>query len=130
MATGLSPSIGATFLNALLNGATFTGTASLYGKLHIGDPGIAGTSNSATETTRKLVDFNSTFFVANPNINTVTWTAVAGSGLQTFTAMSFWSAATSGTFQFSIPFSGTVIAGNDFEVAPGGIVLNIVGIAA
>jgi hypothetical protein len=73
--------------------------ANLYGKLHIvGDPGVAGTSNPATETTRQLVDFNSTFFTSNPNVNTVTWLAVAGSGLQTFTGMSFWSLAVGGAF--------------------------------
>ena len=56
MATGLSAYLCNSFLDALGNATAYSVT-NVYVKLHVGDPGAAGTSNAATETTRKVVSF-------------------------------------------------------------------------
>jgi hypothetical protein len=99
-------SYSSTVANALLN--VFGGTAiaanayatsgNVYVALHTGDPGSAGTSNaSAGSSTRVLVAFGSasagttTMTTSNPQ-----WTN--GGTSETITAISIWSASSSGTF--------------------------------
>jgi hypothetical protein len=51
MTVGAAAATANAWLN-VLRGTTYTGIAALYVKLHIGDPGAAGTSNAAAVTTR------------------------------------------------------------------------------
>lgn len=71
-----------------------------WAKLHVGDPGAAGTSNAATETTRKQITWGSASAAVVSNSAAATWTAITGS--EDATHMSFWTASTAGTFGFSI----------------------------
>jgi len=73
-------------------------------KLHVGAPGSAGTSNPATETTRKQASWNSASAGSVSNSATLSWPNVAGT--EDYTHFSAWSASSAGNFGFS----GTVVA--------------------
>jgi len=121
MATGLAPAGANTPLDAIRTDTPFI-------QLHVGDPGVNGTANPATETTRKAVTFgaatNSAAVSTMTNSAQVQWTNIAGS--QDATHFTIWNAATAGTFKFS----GTITAnpytaGDTFTAAVGAIVLTI-----
>ncbi len=125
MATGFAPGTANNILNLLVRGAAWTPPAGAYVKLHVGDPGAAGTANPATNTTRQRATFGS---AASGGLisNTValTWTNV--SGTEDYTHYSVWDSATVGTFLFS----GTVTAnavttGDNFTIPIGDLDLAI-----
>jgi len=53
MATGFAAAVAASILNGLCRATNWTAPTEFWVKLHTGDPGAAGTSNAAGETTRK-----------------------------------------------------------------------------
>lgn len=129
MAVGLASAIAAELLDAFLNADAYTGPAAVFVKLHIGDPGAAGTANPATETTRQAVTFGVASGGAIANDADVTWTAVAGS--EDFTHYSLWSDVSAGSFLFSGTVTAdAVTAGNDFTIASGDLDITITGLAA
>jgi hypothetical protein len=103
MAAGVSAT---GFANKVLDGITRTGSfpssGTLFVKLHTGDPGSAGTSNSSANTTRGALTFGS---VASGGVATATafpsWTSWA-SGSETLRFVSLWDASSGGTFLWSI----------------------------
>jgi len=87
-------------------------------KLHTGAPGSAGTSNAATNTTRKQATWTSAASGAASNSNLLQWTSVAGS--EDYTHFSAWTASSAGTFGFSGTITANaVVAGDTFEIAIG-----------
>lgn len=66
----------------------------VYAKLHTGDPGEEGTSNAATETTRKEVTFGAIASGSVPASNEPTWTAVSTE--ETYKYISLWDASSAG----------------------------------
>jgi hypothetical protein len=89
-------------------------------KLHVGDPGAAGTANPATETTRQQVAWDAPSAGASQNDGAETWTAAVATGTEDVTHFSAWSASSGGTFGFS----GTITAnafttGTDLGLADG-----------
>jgi hypothetical protein len=56
MTTGLAAATANSFFEAICNNSSYA-IAQLYCKLHVGDPGAAGTSNPAVETARQSVSF-------------------------------------------------------------------------
>jgi hypothetical protein len=121
MATGLSATVANGFLNALCRATNYTAPVAFYIKLHTADPGAAGTTAAATETTRKAVTFGSAASGgAISNTVAVTWTAVAGT--EDFTHYSIWDAVSSGNFLGSGTITANaVVAGDDFTLAIGDI---------
>lgn len=114
MADGWLPSGAGTALDALV-------AAYPWITLHTGAPGAAGTSNPATETTRKQASWNATG--SDGIVETsgaLTWTNIAGSEDATdFTGRSASSAGTVG-------FSGTITAnaytaGDTLTIAAGSL---------
>lgn len=99
MAVGLAPATANALLNALGNATNYTADAEVWIQLHVGDPGAAGTSNTATETTRKLTSFGAASGGSMANDSSVSWTNISGS--QDATHFSAWSASSSGTFRWS-----------------------------
>jgi len=72
--------------------------ASVYVQLHTGDPGAAGTANvSAGDSTRKQVTHNSASG-GSASMDTFSGEWTNSDGLERITHVSFWTAATSGTF--------------------------------
>jgi hypothetical protein len=115
MATGLSSYLANAFLNSVGNATSFS-VSTAYVKLHIGDPGANGTTNPATETTRKAVSFGAAGSGSMASDADVTWTAIAGSEDATyFTA---WDASTAGNFLFSGTISGNAYTAGDTYTIP------------
>ena len=98
MATGLSAYTANKFLDALGNATAFS-VADVYIKLHVGDPGANGTSNAATETTRKVVTFAAASTGSIASDSAASWTNIAGS--QDATHFTAWDNLTAGNFLFS-----------------------------
>jgi hypothetical protein len=93
-------------------------------KLHTGEPGTAGTTNAATETTRKQATWAAASGGSVASSNALTWTSIAGS--QDATHFSAWTASTAGTFGFS----GTITAngytaGDTYNVASGALTVSV-----
>lgn len=97
-------------LSAANANAAITGwiTNALFIQLHTGDPGTAGTSNVSSTTTRESVTWGSVSAGAVSASNTPAWPSWAGTNNEVVTDISFWSASTSGTFEFSITLSASV----------------------
>jgi hypothetical protein len=117
MATGISAYLANKWLEAACKATSYS-AANVYVQLHIGSPGSAGTSNLATETSRKLT----TFATASAGIITsnadASWTNIAGS--QTATFFTAWDAATSGNFLFSGSITASAYtAGDTFIISSG-----------
>lgn len=113
-------------LDAVTGRATYTANAAFYAKLHTGDPGAAGTSNAATETTRQAVTFGSAASSgAISNTAAIEWTNV--STTETVTHLSFWTASTAGTFLGSddLSSSAALTAGDTLRVPVGDLDLTI-----
>jgi hypothetical protein len=107
-------------LDAWAGRTTYTANAAVYAKLHLGDPGAAGTSNAAANTTRQVVTFGSAAATgAISNTAAVEWASV--SNTETYSHVSFWTASSGGTFLGSDDLSSTaaVTAGDTFRIPTG-----------
>jgi hypothetical protein len=123
MATGISAYLANAWLNALGNATSFSVTTA-YVKLHVGDPGAAGTSNAATETTRKSVSFASASNGSMASDADVSWTNIAGS--QDATHFTAWDNATTGNFLFSGTITGNAYtAGDTYTISSGGLTVSL-----
>jgi hypothetical protein len=102
-------------INAILNvlrGTAYTGVTPFL-KIHLGDPGAAGTANASSETTRKALTFAapSGSAVVSGAVSWATWSATSP---ETITHYSIWDASTAGNFLISGQFtaSKTVTTGD------------------
>lgn len=123
MSAGMAVATANAWLNALGNNTSYA-IAQTYMKLHIGDPGAAGTANAATETTRKTVGWGTASGGTMANDVAITWTSIAGSEDATF--FSLWDASTAGNFLGS----GTIVAnpytaGDTYNIAIGAATLTL-----
>lgn len=104
--------------NKLLDtlGNTSFAVTTCWVKLHTADPGEDGTSNAATETTRKQVSWNSASGGSKASSAALTWTSVAAS--ETYSHWSMWDASTSGNCLWvgSLSSNASVTAGDTFEI--------------
>lgn len=90
--------------------------SNVYVKLHTGDPGEAGTSNAATETTREEVTFNAASSGSMASSATVEWTNV--STTETYSHFSLWDNSTAGNCLWTgaLSSSAAVTAGDTFQI--------------
>ena len=88
-------------------GTTITMNAAYIG-LNTGDPGSAGTANTSSTVTRESVTWAAASGGTISASNQPEWTSWAGSNGESVTDLSFWSASSSGTFEFSAPLSAGV----------------------
>ena len=88
----------------------------VYIKLHTGDPGEAGTSNAATEATRKLIAFSAASSGSMASSAAITWTNV--STTETYSHWSAWDSLTTGNCLWTgaLSSSAAVTAGDTFEI--------------
>lgn len=99
MATGLAASLANSILDHLRGGTAWTQPAGIFAKLHVGDPGPAGTLNPSAVTTRVADAFSSAASGTISQTGTApSWTMTA---TETISYVSFWSASTAGTFLWS-----------------------------
>lgn len=85
-------------LDHIRGGTAFTQPAGLFIKLHLGDPGAAGTSNPAALTTRQAVSFAAAAAGAMALSNSPAFTASAA---ETWSHFSVWDHVSAGNFLFS-----------------------------
>jgi hypothetical protein len=104
MTVGLAAALANAYLSVFRNTAAPAITTPFV-KLHVGDPGAAGTANPSAVVTR----------------NAITWAAPAGGSMalatlasftmttaETITHISLWDASTAGNFQQSVALTGSV----------------------
>jgi len=90
--------------------------AATYVKLHTGDAGEAGTTNAASETTRKAISFSAASSGSMASSATVEWTNVAAT--ETYSHWSLWDASTAGNCLWTgaLSSSAAVTAGDTFQI--------------
>lgn len=122
MATGLAPAVANALLNAIFNQDDYTAPTAVWVKLHVGDPGAAGTANPATETTRKEL----TSAMGSPSNGSITstaplqWTSVAAT--EDYTHASLWTDPSAGSFLASGAITANAVtAGDNFTLQAGDI---------
>ena len=131
MTTGLGSATAQGILNELCNAGSWAIPTSFWVKLHLGDPGAAGSSNAASNTTRQSAAFASA--AAAGTITTsadITWTSV--SATESYSHVSFWDASTGGVLLATDNLEVTrgLTAGDNFTIAAGDIDISIAAIAA
>lgn len=111
-------------LDAVGNNTAFQ-VAQAYTKLHIGDPGEAGTSNAAGETTRKSTSFAAASGGSMASDADLTWTNVASS--ETISHISLWDNSTAGNCLWTgaLTASKAVVAGDTFTIPSGSLTLAV-----
>jgi hypothetical protein len=123
MATGMSAYLANSLLNALGNNTAYAVT-NVYVKLHVGDPGATGTSNAATETTRKAVSFAGASNGSIASDADVSWTNISGSQDATF--FTAWDSIDAGSFLFSGTITGNpYTAGDTYTISSGSFVTSL-----
>lgn len=128
MAVGMSSYAATKALDAMLRNVSFA-IAQGYIQLHVGDPGAAGTSNPATETTRKAASFSAAGSGSASSSADVTWTNIAGS--QDATHFSVWDASSAGNFLGSGTITANAyIAGDTYVLLSGQVTIAFSGLAA
>lgn len=125
MATGFSATVANALLNAVAKATNYTAPTAFYLKLHVGDPGSAGTSNPAGHTTRAQVTFGTNASGgAISNTAAVTWTNVTTA--EDYTHWSAWDASTSGNFLLSGTMTANAVqVGDSFEIPIGDLDLTL-----
>lgn len=123
MATGLSDYLANKFLDAVGNATNYS-ASNVYVKLHIGDPGSAGTANAATETTRQSVSFSAASSGGLTSDADVSWSNILGSEDATF--FTVWDNLTAGNFLFSGTVAGNAYtAGDTFTIPSGSLTVSL-----
>lgn len=116
MSLGFSAAVADDILDGLLAGT-------VYGQLHVGDPGASGEDNPAATTMRAAVTFGLASEGVASNSAAVEWTAAA---TETPTHISLWDDPTSGVFLRSGTISGaTALTGMAFRVPVGQLVVSL-----
>lgn len=119
--------------------AALVGLGPLYIKLHVGDPGAAGTSSPAVNVTRKLVTWGSPSGGQVANSVALSWTAAevnpasltAGTTIEDVAFASYWTAPTGGTFVDSAAVNANPsVAGNTATLPIGAATIKIPTLAA
>jgi hypothetical protein len=130
MAVGLSAAMANAALNALCRNVAWTQPAAFYVKLHVGDPGAAGASNAAGNTTRVAATFAAASGGSLTTSADVGWTNV--STAETYSHVSFWDASSAGTFLGSddLSVAKTVAVGDSFTITAGTLTVALTPIAA
>lgn len=123
MATGISSYLANAWLDAVGNNTSFA-VATVYVKLHVGDPGANGTSNAATETTRKAASFAAASSGSIASDAAITWTNIAGS--QDATHFTAWDNISAGNFLFSGTITANAYtAGDTFTISSGALTVSL-----
>lgn len=110
-------------LDAIFNNAALQ-EANRYLQLHTGDPSEAGTSNVATENTRKAITGAAAVGGVFTSVNDLEWTNVAAS--EQYTHASVWDDPTAGNCYWTGPLvANAVVAGDDFTIPAGSLTVSL-----
>lgn len=105
MTTGMAATTLANKWLDMLAGTAFTAPAGSFAKLHVGDPGAAGTSNAGAVTTRSAI----TWSAASAGAKAITTTLPSWSmtTTETISHISVWDASSAGNFLFSVALTAS-----------------------
>ncbi len=124
MADGMSSYLATQWLKTLCNATSFVVSPTVYVQLHIGAPGAAGTSNPATEASRKAITFATAAAGSVSNSAAISWAGISGS--QDATDFSLWDASTGGNFLGSgVITANAYTAGDTYTAAIGAFSLSL-----
>lgn len=103
------------YLDCLGNASGFN-VASTYVQLHTADPGAAGTTAVASNSTRKQVTWNAAASGSKAAAADVSWTSVPAS--ETYAYVSMWDAASAGNYLWSVALNASqaVTAGDTYTL--------------
>lgn len=121
-----SDAVANAWLDALARGTAYDNDGGVWVKLHLGDPGSAGTANAAANTTRKQATFGAgAASRAIANTVAVEWTSVPNT--ETYTHVSLWDSETAGNFlgRDDLSSSAPVTAGDTFRIPVGDLDLTV-----
>ena len=105
MAVGLATTTLANkWLDTLSNTSYASGSATLFVKLHTGDPGAAGTANASQHTTRQSVSWAAAASGSKASTGTPSWTiaSLTAPTTESITHISLWDNVSAGNFLWSI----------------------------
>lgn len=114
-----------TLLDLVFNATAYSGQATVYVKLHIGDPGEACTSNAAAHTTRVAATFGAAASGAISNDANITFTSMAAN--ETISHISIWDNISAGNALWygALTASKTVNIGDTFQIATGDLDISL-----
>jgi hypothetical protein len=98
MAYGISAYFVNNILNHCFRNAAFTPPATIYARMHTGDPGAAGTANASAQTTRYAVSFSA---ASGGAIALASVVDMQLNATETIAGLSYWDAASGGNFLWS-----------------------------
>lgn len=121
---GISTYLSDKYLDCLVNASGFN-VAAVYIQLHTGDPGSAGTSNVAGNSTRKSVAFAAASAESKASNADITWTSVPTT--ETYAYVSLWDASSSGNYLWSdaLTASKSVNSGDTFTISSGSLTVGL-----
>ncbi|QOP66498.1 hypothetical protein PBI_MINIMAC_23 [Mycobacterium phage MiniMac] len=102
MAYGISTYLANKLLDHAFRNVVYTPPTAIYARLHLGDPGAAGTSNVSALTTRIATTFAAAASGIIAISNTPEFTLNA---TETIVGVSFWDASSGGNFLYSVQAS-------------------------
>lgn len=109
MTAGWNPLFVDQILDSVFSAAAFTPPAASYIQLHTGDPGVNGTSNISSYSTRTALTWSSAASGSKALSASVTITASwSGTNNEQVTHVSYWSAVSGGTFIVSDKLTAAV----------------------
>jgi hypothetical protein len=117
---GISNYLEDELLDHIFRAAAYTSPSGIYVKLHLGDPGEAGTTNAAVETTRQQATFGTNSSGGTiSNTVAITWTSVSTS--ETVSHISLWDASTAGNclWKGQLTTPKVLAAGDNLTIAIG-----------
>jgi hypothetical protein len=112
------------YLEARILDAVFNNTslavAATYVKLHVGDPGEAGTANPAANTTRQAASWAAASGGTIATDAALTWASVPAA--ETYTHVSVWDASTAGNHLWNGPLTVPyIVNATDTFTIPSGV---------
>lgn len=109
MTAGLAPSLVSGWLNTLRSaGTAYSAVAGTFAQLHTGDPGAAGTASvSVGSTTRNSFTFAASSSGSALSLSAAPAAWTNGGTSETLTHISVWTAASGGTFLFSVALTAS-----------------------
>jgi hypothetical protein len=130
MTVGIASASLNAWLNAFARNVAYTQPAAFWLKLHLADPGAAGTTSPAANTTRQQATFSAASAGSLTTSADIVWTNVPNA--ETYSHISYWDASSAGTFLGSsaLTVARLVAVGDTFTILAGSETIGITPVAA
>jgi hypothetical protein len=126
VALGLASGEAAKVLDAVARAVNYTAPVAFWIKLHTAEPGAAGATAPAGNTTRKQATMSAASGGAITNSAALTWTAGEVTTSEDYSHWSAWTASSGGTFLASGTITANAVtAGDQFTIPIGDLDLTL-----